>query len=130
MKKLLDLPFLFVIISISPLAAQTKFKSSAETYHLNPTVDKRVELLSIVFRLAGNQEYNSDFFKKYVGDINNHFAPYSKHPLILFARELAQEKSIGFDAVMAMAIHLQQPPLLEPIVSFHDRLPEQRWTIQ
>jgi hypothetical protein len=50
--------------------------------------------------------------------------------LILFARELAQKKSIGFDAVMAMAIHLQQPPLWEPIVSFEERLPEQRWTSQ
>lgn len=37
-----------------------------------PKVDKRVELLSIVFRLAGNREYNQDIFKDYVKDIHDH----------------------------------------------------------
>ncbi len=31
-----------------------------------PKVDKRVELLSIVFRLAGNFEYNDDVYRSYV----------------------------------------------------------------
>lgn len=37
-----------------------------------PKVDKRVELLSIVFRLAGNNEYNMDMFKNYVKDIHDY----------------------------------------------------------
>ncbi|MDD2570607.1 MAG: hypothetical protein PHV14_00540, partial [Bacteroidales bacterium] len=31
-----------------------------------PVVDQRVELLSLVFRLAGNPEYNMEMFSLYV----------------------------------------------------------------
>jgi hypothetical protein len=49
MIKFAGLLFLFVVVSIKLLVAQTNFITATETYHLNPTVDKRVELLSIVF---------------------------------------------------------------------------------
>ena len=39
---------------------------------LEPRVDPRVELLSIVFRLAGNSEYNMSPLKTYTAD---HYCP-------------------------------------------------------
>jgi hypothetical protein len=92
-----------------------------------PKVDKRTELLSIVFRLAGNPEYNDDVYRKYVSDIHSHFDPYKDHPLIAFAIELRDKKGVSFDAVMAMAIHLEQPPSLNPVIPFSSTVPEGRW---
>ena len=42
---------------------------------LAPRVDPRVELLSIVFRLAGNSEYNMSPLKTYTADIDAYFSP-------------------------------------------------------
>lgn len=92
-----------------------------------PKVDKRVELLSIVFRLAGNFEYNDDVYRSYVSDIHSHFDKYKDHPLIAFATELSNKNGISFDAVMFMAIYIEQPPSLNPVVTFTSTLPERRW---
>lgn len=92
-----------------------------------PVADRRIELLSIVFRLAGADEYNNEAFKLYTDAIHRHFDPYKDHPLIKKARQLRDKKGIGFDAVMALAIHLSQPPELAPLVPFSDNVPERRW---
>jgi len=90
-------------------------------------VDKRIELLSIVFRLAGNREYNQDFFKEYVKDIHDHFDKYKDHPLITFAKELHDKNGVSYDAVIAMSVHLGQPPALNPVLPFTSATPENRW---
>ncbi|WP_264537438.1 DUF4932 domain-containing protein [Flavobacterium sp. N1736] len=71
------------------------------------TVDKRVELLSIVFRLAGNPEYNMKLAKNYVADIHSYFDVYKNDPLIAYAKELADKKNIGFSRVMYLAVNLE-----------------------
>ena len=53
-----------------------------------PKVDDRVELLSIVFRLAELREYNTEWFGLYTEKIKKHFEPYKNHELIEFAKEL------------------------------------------
>ena len=79
---------------------------------LVPRVDPRVELLSIVFRLAGNSEYQMSPLKSYTEDIDAYFAPYKDHPAVLIAKKLASERDVGFDAVMNLAVHLSFPPAL------------------
>ena len=92
-----------------------------------PKVDNRIELLSIVFRLAGNFEYNDDVYRSYVSDIHKHFDKYKDHPLIAFATELRDKNGVGFDAVMFMAVYLSQPPSLDPLLPFSSKIPEGRW---
>ena len=70
-------------------------------------IDKRVEILSIVFRLAGNFEYNQNDATKYIADINAHFGKFKNDTLINYATYLGDELSIGFDAVMFMAVNLK-----------------------
>jgi hypothetical protein len=94
---------------------------------LVPRVDERVELLSIVFRLAGNFEYNMSQLALYTTDIDRYFAPYKNHPAVTTAAKIAKDREVGFDAVMAMAIYLSPPPDLAPIVPFSDQVPEGRW---
>jgi hypothetical protein len=89
-----------------------------------PKVDKRVELLSIVFRLAGNEEYNGAFFKKYTDRVDAHFNAFRGHELIQFAKEL-HRKGISYDAVASMAIFLDER--LKPVIDFSTALPSKRW---
>lgn len=71
-----------------------------------PRVDKRVELLSIVFRLAEKPEYSSKDFMLYTDIIESHFNKYRNHELIEFTKSIINKDGIGYDAVMSMAIHL------------------------
>lgn len=73
-----------------------------------PKVDKRVELLSLVFRLAELPEYSTQHFKLYTDRIENYFGKYKDHELIQFTKSIINKNSISYDAVMSMAIHLDE----------------------
>lgn len=92
-----------------------------------PKVDERVELLSIVFRLADAKEYNSKRFKLYSDKIEKHFDKYKNHDLITFVKQIREENGIGYDAVMKMAIHLGTAPKFKPLVDITDSIPDIRW---
>lgn len=88
-------------------------------------VDRRVELISIVFRLGGGDEYRSAPATRYTAEVDKTFAPFRSHPAIAATRELRKTNSISFDAPMMLAIHLDAQ--LQPISV--DDLPkrEKRW---
>ena len=96
----------------------------------HPQVDERIELLSIVFRLAGNPEYNMITLPAYSGDIDRYFAPYKEHAAVRMAQSLVRKKGVSFDAVMSMAISLSQPGELKPLVVFTAAIPEKRWGVE
>jgi hypothetical protein len=89
-----------------------------------------VELLSIVFHLAGNPEYNMGRLDGYTRDIDRYFGPYKERPAVVLAKRLADQNGVAFDAVMAMAVSLSQPPELMPRVPFSDSVPDPRWGAQ
>ena len=45
-------------------------------------VDPRIELLSIIFRLAGNPEYSRGEVRSYVEDVEAHFGPFREHAVV------------------------------------------------
>jgi uncharacterized protein DUF4932 len=120
MKKALITAFISCISLIS--LGQTG--NSDDQVHA-PAVDKRVELLSIAARLAGYPEYNKDNNRAYVADIHQYFDKYKEHPFITFLHEARVTHSTGYDAVMSMAVHLQQPPDLTRIAT-HDEANDKR----
>jgi hypothetical protein len=69
-------------------------------------VDPRAELLAIVFRLAGNPEYNMGRVPAYSRAIDAHFQAVRNHPTVVEARRLRFSRGVGFDAVMHLAIHM------------------------
>lgn len=75
---------------------------------LTPSVDKRIEILSIVSRLAGYEEYSADDAEKYVAAIHTHFDAYKTDTLIRYAVTVREQLGIGFDAVMSFAVNLKQ----------------------
>ena len=113
-----------IIILILIICCQQGFVL-AEQSVIAPKVDKRVELLSIVFRLAGNREYNSACFKEYNNKLAAHFNQYKNHELIDFANELRVKNGISYDAVVSMAVALDDN--LNPVTDFSNAVPEKRW---
>ncbi len=77
---------------LAALSALTVFTASAQSGAVleKPVVDRRVELLSIVFRLAGRPEYSDTDIKIYTDRIERHFGAYRDHEVIRLARTLAQ----------------------------------------
>jgi hypothetical protein len=69
-------------------------------------VEPRVELLSLIFRLAGNPEYTRGRVPAYLKDADDHFIAFRDHPAVGLARRLRQERGVSYDACMSMAVHL------------------------
>lgn len=113
------------------LAIAQPATQSAPSRELDVRVDPRVELLSIVFRLAGNPEYNMDNSKSPYSDaVEAHFGHLREHRAVKLARSLRRDRGISYDAVMSLAIHLDSdlsPP--RPIMPLAPRpaLLEGRW---
>jgi len=88
----------------------------AQAYRIG--VDPRVELLSIVFRLAGNNEYTQGRVPSYLEAIDRHFGPYRDHKAIQIARELVQTDGVSFEAAMSLAVHLEDVQALSERIPF------------
>lgn len=81
-------------------------------------VDQRVELMAIIFKFAGNPEFNQNNFQPYIADIERHFGPFRNHEAVTLARGLREQYGLGFARVMAVAIRLSDPPELRERVPF------------
>lgn len=98
---------------------------------LKVTIDPRVELMSVIFHLAGNPEYNKCKSKPYMRNLNEHFAGHRNHPAVKMAKKLRETRWISYDAVMSMAIHIEDINSCGEIIPFEPR-PETldgRWRI-
>jgi hypothetical protein len=96
------------------------------------TVDPRVELFSIIFRLAGNNEYTQGRVASYTKDVDAHFGPFRKHRVVETAKRLRQTAGIGFDAPMSLAVLLTDAEKLQtkvPLEPWPESLDE-RWNVQ
>jgi len=91
-------------------------------------VDKRVELLSIVYRLAGSSTYNSQQNSKYVKNIDQYFGRYRNHDLIKYVKNNLIKSGINYDAVAIMAISITQPPKIKGIFPITKDFPGYKWT--
>lgn len=78
-------------------------------------VDPRVELFSIIFRLAGNREYNQGRVPSYLEAVEAHFGPHRDHAAIRAAQQLRATRGVSYDAVMSMAVHLTNASDLQEV---------------
>jgi hypothetical protein len=101
------------------------YATNAQTFAVTARVDRRIELTSIVARLAEYNEYRRDDFKSYVAQVDNYFAPYKNHAAVEFARKVRRSNNIAFDAVPSLAVHLN--PNLTPKFAFSETAPDKRW---
>ena len=93
-------------------------------------VDPRVELMSVVFRLAGNPEYNQGRVASYVADVDKHFGRFKGHAAVARIQSLRASRGISFNAPMSLAVYLTDAENLGERVPL-DPLPprvDERWT--
>ncbi|MGA2531645.1 MAG: DUF4932 domain-containing protein [Candidatus Aminicenantales bacterium] len=105
-------------------------KPQTGTASLRVLVDPRIELMSIIFRLAGNQEYNQGRIPSYNKDVDAYFAAFKSHAAVVRASALRESHGVSFNAPMSLAIYLTAPPALAERVPL-DPLPsgvDERWT--
>jgi hypothetical protein len=129
--------FFFAVLAaalpgVQILAAETAASQSLPTNAptLRIQVDPRVELLSLIFRLAGNSEYSQGKVPSYNEDVEKQFNPFRDHDAVKLAGQLRRSRGVSFDACMSMAVHLNNVRDLELLVPL-DPWPEgldKRWT--
>jgi len=104
----------------------------SSTPKLRVLVDPRIELVSLLFRLAGNQEYNQARVEAYTTDVEKQFGSFRNHPAVTLASELRNSRGVSFDACMSLAVALTgtaEPALKVPLEPWPNFLDE-RWTVQ
>lgn len=112
------------------LAADSGTTEKKTARHFTVSVDPRVELMSILFRLAGNGEYNQGRVPSYVQDVESHFGRFRDHPAVKLAKQLRETRRLGFNAPMGMAVHVTDAVSLQEKIPLSP-LPESmdsRWT--
>jgi len=113
------------------LAVLLALVPDARTGSITVRCDPRVELFSVVFRLAGNDEFRmASSSSPYASAVDAWFAPYAEHEAVALARRLRDERGVSWNAVPDLAVHVSDPPELAPRVPL-DPLPERldaRWT--
>lgn len=92
--------------------------AAAQSPELKIGVDRRVELIAIIFRLAGHEEFKHSFLAPYSADIDTFFAPQRDHEAVTLARQFRERNGLGQSRAMAIAIRLMDPPALEARVPF------------
>lgn len=109
-----SVPFLLALLSLEPVFSQNAAPAQAPSaggpktsaIPLRIQVDPRVELLSILFRLAGNPEYNQSKVAAYTADVDKAFGKFRDHDAVKLARQFRQKYGVSYDACMSMAVHL------------------------
>ena len=96
MKKLFFVIF-FIFIFMGTFSAQNSITVKS---------DPRVELLSIIFKLAGAEEYSTCFLPGYKADVENYFGSFKDHQAVKLAILYRETNGVSFDAVMSIAIHI------------------------
>lgn len=93
-------------------------------------VDPRVELVTIVARLAGFDEFARENSKSpYSNAVEKHFGALRSHAAVRELQALRREHGVGYDALPSLAVHVSDPPELAERIAF-DARPErldERW---
>jgi len=97
-----------------------------------PGLDERVELLSIVYRLAGHPEFNSRPLTAYSRAVDRHFRQYAHHPFIAYVRGLNETlarkgEEVGSWDVGSLALHLGVAATFDPLVPADDDGGREGW---
>lgn len=78
-------------------------------------VDRRVELVAVMARLAGFDEYQAPGIAQYDQAIHDHFDGFRNHPSIQLLNLLREQHGIAYNAPIEMAL-IAQPETWKPLV--------------
>ena len=93
-------------------------------------VEPRVELIAIVFRLAGNPEFNEGTLRPYVKAIERHFGDFDNHPVVKMAAQLRKTRLMSCDGPMSLAVHIDRSYRLRKTTEEWPSALDYRWEKQ
>ena len=70
-------------------------------------VSETVELMAILSRTAGFQEFSNDLAGQYSKDTEVWFSEYQQHPTVAYYQDIRSKYGIGYERVTNMAVHLK-----------------------
>jgi hypothetical protein len=126
----------FLAVLALPLAGCATTQSGGVTASArNPLtpdirVDERVELVAIIYRLAGAQEYEGRQVAVYADAIEAHFGSFRDHPAVLAVKQLRQQRGLSHNTAAEIAVHMTPFPDLRPRRDLRGSQLEPRWTPQ
>lgn len=85
---------------------QSSSKPSAAGSQMKAEAMESVELMGVLSRLAGYQEYNMMEENQYIQDVDKWFESFKQHPVIEYYEGLRQQYGIAYDAPMSLATRL------------------------
>jgi Domain of unknown function (DUF4932) len=100
---------LFLLLCLTPTVA-----AAAQALPIQVRFDRRVELISIIFYLAGNKEYAGCRDAAYLKEVDEYFGKYRSHPAVKMAAELRERKHVWFGSPISFAVHLTPDDQLLP----------------
>ena len=111
--KTLVIPALILVYSIGLPSTAGAFDKPLTKHRPNVAaitveVDPRVELIGIVFRLAGNYEFNQGRIRSYVRDIERQFGDFDDHPAVKLAARLRSTHRMSCDGSMSLAVYIDR----------------------
>jgi hypothetical protein len=120
-----------ICVALAPCHSSVAQSVATTQPALAARVDPRVELMSIIFRLAGNPEYNMDNSESpYADDVEAHFGKFRGHAAVRKAKEMRKDHYVGFDAVMSMAIAVEDGATLKELVPLEQANLDGRWSVE
>src|SRR2546427_233331 len=108
----------FRAAALTLLLVLPSLQVAAQSKELRIGVDRRVELIAIIFKLAGSGEFSPTHLPQYSADIDRFFGPQRNHEAVTLARGLRDRYGVAQSRVMAIPIRLTDPPELKERVPF------------
>jgi hypothetical protein len=108
------------------VALSAVLASPAHAQSLIVRPDARIELLSIVYHVAGAAVYNQALDSSYARDVDAVFGRFHDHPVARRARLLEDSLGIGYSDPMEFALHLSDATNPRERIPF-DSLADGRW---
>ena len=102
----------------SPIVRSAESSPMPGNRQITISVDPRVELIGIVFCLAGNSEYKQCRIRSYVTDIEQYFRDFKHHPVVELAVKLRNTRRMSCDGPMSLAVYIDRD--LRPFKSFDE----------
>ncbi len=122
-----------VIVALSLLSFAGPTIAEHPATRIQARVDPRVELMSIIFRLSGANEYNQPQSKSpYSDEVETRFGGFRDHPVVKMAQQLRSDHGVSFDAVMSLAIHVADAGSLKEKIPLDKSPPrlDSRWPLE
>ena len=122
---------LFVAMVVAIGAPATAAEPAPSSTSLQVSIDPRVELFAIIYRLAGYLDHGGDHaVSHYEIEVQNHFGRYREHPAVALATRLKEDRNVDYGVQLSLAVHVDDAANLRlrvPLDPWPETLHE-RWT--